>query len=122
MPAASVSTPRRRSSSSRAAQRSHRVVLKRARVRWDRLGRLAMLCVMVALAYLYLSAGFSLLSTLKESHSARAQVKALQTQHRQLMAEHAALASAGTVESEARELGMMFPGERTYMVRGLPNN
>lgn len=81
-----------------------------------------MLCVMVALAYLYLSAGFSLLSTLRESHSARAQVKALETQHHQLMAEHAALASAGTVESEARELGMMFPGERTYIVRGLPNN
>ena len=98
------------------------MVLKRARVRWDRLGRLAMLCVMVALAYLYLSAGFSLLSTMRESHSTRSQVKALEIQHRQLMTEHAALASAGTVESEARELGMMFPGERTYIMRGLPKD
>ncbi len=32
------------------------------RVRWDRLGRMAMLCVLGALLYLYLSAGISLLS------------------------------------------------------------
>lgn len=91
-------------------------------MRWDRLGRLAMLCVMVALAYLYLSAGFSLLSSLRESHRVDSQVSVLQTQHRQLVTQHAALASAGTVEAEARELGMMFPGEHTYIVRGLPKN
>ena len=38
-----------------------------ARVRWDRLGRIAMLCVLGALLYLYLSAGISLLSTWKEA-------------------------------------------------------
>jgi hypothetical protein len=30
-------------------------------VRWDRLGRLALLCVLVALFYLYLSAGVRML-------------------------------------------------------------
>lgn len=81
-----------------------------------------MLCVMVALAYLYLSAGLSLLSSLRESHRVSSQVSALQAQHRQLMAQHSALSSAGTVEAEARELGMMFPGEHTYFVRGLPKD
>jgi cell division protein FtsL len=91
-------------------------------VRWDRLGRMAMLLVLVALAYLYLSAGLSLLSTWRESHRAGAQVKALEAQHHQLIAQHKALSSPGTVEAEARQLGMMFPGERTYIVRELPNN
>ena len=34
-----------------------------ARIRWDRLGRVAMLCLLVALAYLYLSAGIRIYST-----------------------------------------------------------
>ncbi|HEY1457319.1 MAG TPA: septum formation initiator family protein [Solirubrobacteraceae bacterium] len=116
-----MSAPSRRSGRP-ASPGSGRVLVKRARVRWDRLGRMAMLLVLVALAYLYLSAGLSLLSTWRESHRAGAQVKALEAQHHQLIAQHKALSSPGTVEAEARQLGMMFPGERTYIVRELPNN
>ncbi len=50
MPSASASA--RRSSARRAARPAP------ARVRWDRMGRVAMLGVLVILAYLYLSAGF----------------------------------------------------------------
>ena len=38
-----------------------------ARVRWDRLGRMAMLCVLVALLYLYVSAGVHMLSTWRQA-------------------------------------------------------
>ena len=110
------------SAKSRPPRAPGRLVTRRARVRWDRLARLAMLCVMVALAYLYLSAGFSLLSTLAESHRADAQVTTLQAQHRRLVLQRQALSSAGTVEAQARQLGMIFAGERTYIVRGLPND
>jgi len=91
-------------------------------VRWDRLGRLALLCVMGALIYLYLSAGASLLSTWRESRRAQAQVVSLQREHRQLAAQRARLQSPGTVEAEARQLGMTFPNEHTFIVQGLPDD
>jgi hypothetical protein len=92
------------------------------RVRWDRLGRIAMLCVLGALLYLYLSAGISLLSTWKEARGDSAQVASLESQHAILEAQHAALKSPGTLVEEARRLGMMRPGEQTYVISHLPSN
>lgn len=83
---------------------------------------MAMLCVLVALLYLYLSAGVSLLSTWKEAGGAGAQLGALERQHALLEAQHASLTSPGTLVEEARRLGMMRPGEQTYMITGLPSN
>jgi cell division protein FtsB len=92
------------------------------RVRWDRLGRMAMLCVLAALLYLYLTAGVSLVSTWKEARGDSAQLTALERQHASLEAQHAALASPITVMREARRLGMVRPGEQTYVITGLPSN
>jgi hypothetical protein len=91
-------------------------------VRWDRLGRVAMLCVLCALLYLYLSAGLSLLRTWREAGRTNAAVASMQREYRQLKAQHATLESPAWVEMQARRLGMMFPGERQYLVRGLPGN
>jgi cell division protein FtsB len=91
-------------------------------VRWDRLGRIAMLCLLVALAYLYLSAGIRIYSTWRQAHSDRAQVAALEREHTVLQRQHEALGRHGTVEEEARRLGMMHAGEQPYVIPGLPNN
>lgn len=93
-----------------------------ARVRWDRLGRIAMLCLLVALAYLYLSAGIRIFSTWRQARSDSAQVAALEREHAVLQRQHEALGRRGTVEEEARGLGMMKAGEQSYVVTGLPNN
>jgi len=93
-----------------------------ARVRWDRVGRVALLCVMGALLYLYLSAGVHLFSAWREASSNRAQVAALERQYRVLEAQHAALSRPGTLEAEARQLGMARAGEQAYVVLGLPGN
>jgi cell division protein FtsB len=92
------------------------------RVRWDRLARVALLCVLGALLYLYASAGRSLLSTWKEARQDSAQVATLERQHIALEAQHAALTSPGTLVEEARRLGMTRPGEQTYVISGLPAN
>jgi cell division protein FtsB len=97
-------------------------VASAARVRWERLGRIAMLCVLGALLYLYASAGVSLLSTWKEAGRDSAQVAALERQHVVLEAQHAALTSPGTLVEEARRLGMVRPGEQAYVISGLPSN
>lgn len=89
---------------------------------WDRLARTAMLTVMVAIAYLYLSAGLRLLSAWSESKRDAAQVHVLEAQNRRLQRQHAALASPGSVLAQARALGMVRGGEQAFLVSGLPDN
>jgi hypothetical protein len=110
------SYPQARSRPARARGRPAR------RVRWDRLGRLAMLCVLCALLYLYISAGVSLLSTWREAGRTNATVASMQREYRALRAQQVSLESPTWLEMQARQLGMMFPGERQYLVRGLPEN
>jgi cell division protein FtsL len=105
-----------------SASLSARTAHPAARVRWDRLGRVAMLCVLVVLAYLYLSAGVHLLSTWHQAHAASAKVAAMQREHNTLQRQHEALSSPGAVEAQARKLGMMRHDERPYIISGLPND
>ncbi len=91
-------------------------------MRWDRLGRLAMLFVLAALLYLYLSAGFHMYSTWGQARKDSASVAALEHEHTRLVRQHEALGRQGTVESEARKLGMKREGEQQYVVTGLPSN
>jgi hypothetical protein len=93
-----------------------------ARVRWDRLGRMAMLCVLAALSYLYLSAGIHMFSTWGQARHDSASVVTMEREHKALVRQHEALTRQGTVEAEARGLGMKRPGERQYVVPGLPSN
>lgn len=81
-----------------------------------------MLCVLAAIAYLYLSGALSLLSAWQQSKRDSAQVLTLERQGRVLMREHAALVSPGAVQAQARKLGMIRPGELTFVVSGLPSN
>jgi hypothetical protein len=92
------------------------------RVRWDRLGRIAMLAVMVAIVYLYLSAGVRLFSVWGESKRDDAQASVLERQHKTLQQQHALLSSPGTVQTQARRLDMIRQGEQAYIVSGLPGN
>jgi cell division protein FtsB len=86
------------------------------------MGRIAMLLVLGALLYLYLSAGISYLSTWREAKSRDAAITTMERQNASLEAERIALGRPGTVEAEARRLGMVHPGERAYIVTGLPPN
>ena len=93
-----------------------------ARVRWDRLGRMAMLLVGVALVYLYLSAGIRMFSTWRDARTDRATVAAMEREHERLVHQHEALGRQVTLEVEARGLGMVKRGEQPYIVSGLPDN
>jgi hypothetical protein len=93
-----------------------------ARVRWDRLGRVAMLGVLVALLYLYGSAGVHMLATWRQSRRDDAALASVQREHGALIRQREALTRAGTLETEARQLGMIKSGEQPYVISGLPNN
>jgi cell division protein FtsL len=92
------------------------------RVRWDRLGRMAMLVVLAVLLYLYLSAGLHMYSTWGQSRHDKAAVATLEREHRALASQHEALGRQNTVETEARQLGMKKANERQYVITGLPSN
>lgn len=91
-------------------------------MRWDRLGRLAMLFVLAALLYLYLSAGLHMYSTWGQSRHDKAAVALLEREHRVLARQHEALERQGTTEAQARQLGMKRANERQYEISGLPAN
>jgi cell division protein FtsB len=111
-----------RSGASRDARRPRRGAAAPARVRWDRVGRLAMLCVLAVLLYLYLSAGVHMFSTWSQSRHDNAAVAALEREHASLARHHETLRKQATLEGEARQLGMMKKGEQPYVVSGLPPN
>ncbi len=81
-----------------------------------------MLAVLLAIVYLYLSAGLRLFSAWGESKHDAAQVRVLERQNSQLERQHKLLASPGAVQVQARKLGMTRSGEQGYVVSGLPEN
>jgi len=92
------------------------------RVRWDRIGRLALLFVGLLLIYLYINPLRTYVSTWQEARTKRQQVAQLQKEHTELVRRAKALRSTGGVEVEARRLGMVRDDERAYVIRGLDRN
>jgi hypothetical protein len=123
MPAASTSYAPSRRRTSGAGRGSSRPSLQAAgRVRWDRLGRIAMLFVLLALVFLYLGTGFHMLSTWRQSNRTSSRVVAMESEHRHLIAQHNRLSSQANLEDQAKALGMQRSNEQTYIVGNLPSN
>jgi cell division protein FtsB len=128
MPSARSASPARRSTRSRprpVPARSRQgsvsgVGAAAMRVRWDRVGRVALLLVLVGMVALYVDPARSYLSTWQQSRSEHARVQSLQREHVALLSQRRALNDPRTVEAQARALGMVRPGEHSYVVRGLP--
>ena len=89
-------------------------------IRWDRLGRLALLFVLVVLVLLYVRPALSYWHTRGQSTQTAREVAVLQHEHQELAARSRALRTPGTLEREARKLGYVKPGERAYVVEDLP--
>jgi cell division protein FtsB len=122
--ATGVATPRRGAtrSGSRRARQIGRSSSPFYGVRWDRLGRIALLLVLAALLYLYLSAGVRLFTTWSAERRDNAAVAALKREHTLLARQRASLGRQSTLEAEARRLGMVKAGEQPFVITGLPNN
>jgi cell division protein FtsB len=89
-------------------------------VRWDRVGRIAMLMVLLGLAYLYIGAVLSYITTYRTSKAHQAAIHQLQRENAVLKAQRATLLRTSTLERAARAQGMIRPGERPYIIQGLP--
>jgi cell division protein FtsB len=89
-------------------------------IRWDRISRLALLGVMFVLLMLFVGPARSYVSTWQKSKHEKAVVASLKRENVRLRARRAALTHPGVLEREARELGMTQPGEKVFVLRGLP--
>jgi cell division protein FtsB len=87
-----------------------------ARVRWDRVGRVGLLVVLVVVGGLYLQHTLELLSSHARAQREVQIVRNLVKQNAALTREEQSLNDPATIQSEARALGMVHAGERPYVV------
>lgn len=90
------------------------------RIRWDRLSRIGLLVLLLGIAALYVGPALSFWDARGEAAERRAEVEQLQEENRRLRARRAQLRDPAALEREARRLGMVRPGERAFVVKGLP--
>ncbi|MCW2958043.1 MAG: septum formation initiator family protein [Solirubrobacterales bacterium] len=81
---------------------------------------MALLLVLLGIVSLYIGPLHSYWATRQEAQAKRNDVTQLQRENARLKQRRAALRSKGTLEKEARRLGMVRPGERPFSVSGLP--
>jgi hypothetical protein len=111
----SRSTPRRRPAARKArpAARSGP-----SRIKWDRVGRVALTLVLVAVLYSYLGPSVDFVKTYTGTTAAKAKLHDLLEQDRRL---HNRIQSADdplVVDREARAQGMIAEGETPVVIRG----
>jgi cell division protein FtsB len=109
----------------RAARQKPRAVAggrrsSRTPIRWDRISRLALLGVLFVLLGLFIGPARSYVATWQKSKHEQAVVAGLKRENARLRARRAALTHPAVLEREARGLGMTRPGERVFVLRGLP--
>jgi cell division protein FtsB len=91
-----------------------------SRIRWDRVGRWALLFVLGLVLYLYIGPLRTWVSTWQEAKQKRGEVATLRAENTKLRAHEQDLERSSALEREARRLGMVKAGERAYIVEGLP--
>jgi cell division protein FtsB len=88
-----------------------------SRIRWDRVGRRALLCVLAFVIYLYIGPARSWVTTYGDAKTKRAEVARLRAVNERLRERKRELTRPGAIEFEARKLGMVKAGEKLYVVQ-----
>jgi cell division protein FtsB len=90
-----------------------------SRIKWDRVGRIALVLVLFAVAYSYLNPAINLFNTYKGTTAAKAEFHQLLNENKRL---HHSIQSAddpAVVAATARKQGMIAKGETPYVLHGL---
>jgi cell division protein FtsB len=93
---------------------------RRTSIRWDRLGRLALLGTLVVILMLYISPAKHWLQQSSTASEQRNELQDLTRQNEQLKYRVHQLKDPGALEQEARRMGMVRHGERAYVIEDLP--
>ena len=89
-----------------------------SRIKWDRVGRIALVLVLFAVAYSYLNPAINLFETYRSTTAAKAEFQHLMQENKRL---HRSIQSAdnpAVVAAAARKQGMVAEGETPFVARG----
>jgi len=89
--------------------------LPRSKVGWDRKFRTVMVLVFCLVGWIGIKAGLAMYSAQQQASAEGATLQSLKVQNRQLRSREQALSQNATIERDARHLGMVKAGERTYV-------
>jgi cell division protein FtsB len=89
-------------------------------IRWDRLGRIALLVLLACILLMYVSPAKHWWESSRTAASQSAELKELEAENRDLKARAERLRNPDTLELEARRLGMVQQGERAYVIENAP--
>jgi cell division protein FtsB len=89
-------------------------------IRWDRVARLSLLIALLLVLLSYVGPTTKYWEAWHLNRETRADVQGLREDNARLRQRARDLQNPQRVELEARRLGMARPGERVYVVRGLP--
>jgi cell division protein FtsB len=90
-----------------------------SRIKWDRVGRIALVLVLFAVAYSYLNPAINLFETYQSTTAAKAEFHQLLQENKRL---HRSIQSSGdpaVVAAAARKQGMVAAGETPFVLHGL---
>ena len=93
---------------------------RRAGIRWDRLGRVALLATLVLIVFAYASPARQWIKQSGTAGHQKEVLSELNAENRKLKQRLKALRDPGALEREARRLGMVRAGERSYVIQNLP--
>jgi cell division protein FtsB len=89
-------------------------------IRWDRVGRTALLLVLGVIVLLYIPPVTHWIEQRQTSSHQQAELEELQREHQDLQERIDSFTGADSIERQARSLGMVRENERAIVVEGLP--
>jgi cell division protein FtsB len=101
---------------SAAARRRPRARPTRGGVRWDKVSRIALLGTLGVILLLYLSPAKHWFQQSSTAHEQRQELRDLTRENRHLKQRVSTLRDPAALEEEARRLGMVREGERSYVI------
>jgi cell division protein FtsB len=103
-----------------AASPRHALPLRAAGIRWDRVGRHALLGTLVVILMLYISPVKHWLEQSRTADEQRAELRQLERENARLKTRARELRRPDALEREARKLGMVRQGERAFAIENAP--
>jgi cell division protein FtsB len=115
-PAGARTAPGARSGGRRPPASGARLPVE-GRIRWDRVGRVALLGLLAVVLLLYVAPLRNWVAQSSAAEAQRRDLLALEREHDDLAARARALRREAALEREARRLGMVKRGERPYVIQ-----
>jgi cell division protein FtsB len=94
--------------------------VRRSGIRWDRVGRVALFATLVVILFSYLSPARHWLQQSGTASHQKEELGELLAEKKRLARRLRALRDPDALEREARRLGMVRAGERSYVIENLP--